>query len=46
MTALLLWVLVAAVCAVAFWIGQLVKDLNDRLDQLEHKLDIIIDELP
>jgi hypothetical protein len=43
--ALLIWGLVAAVCAVAFWIGHLVKDVNERFDQIEHKLDVIIDQL-
>jgi hypothetical protein len=45
MASLLLWALLAAVLAVAFWIGHLVKDLNDRFDQIEHKLDVIIDQL-
>ena len=40
---LLLWALIAAVLAVAFWVGLLVKQLNERFDQIEHKLDIIID---
>jgi hypothetical protein len=41
---LLLWALVAGVCALAVWIAQLVKGTNDRFDQIEHKLDVIIDE--
>jgi hypothetical protein len=45
MLALLVWALVAVVCAVAFWIGHLVKDLNNRFDQIEHKLDVIIDQV-
>jgi hypothetical protein len=45
MTTALIWALVAGVCAVAFWIGRLVKDLNDRFDELERKLDEIIDTL-
>ena len=40
---LLLWALLTAVLAVAFWIGLLAKQLNERFDQIEHKLDIIID---
>jgi len=45
MTTLLVWTLVAGVAAIAFWIGHLVKDVNDRFDQIEHKLDVIIDRL-
>jgi hypothetical protein len=45
MRLLLIWALLAAVGAVAFWIGQLVKQLNDRFDQIEHKLDVITDQL-
>jgi hypothetical protein len=43
--ALLLWALLAAVLAVAFWIGHLVRDVNERFDQIERKLDVIIDKL-
>jgi hypothetical protein len=42
---LLLWAVLAAVFAVAFWIGHLAKGTNDRFDQIEHKLDVIIDQL-
>ena len=42
---LLLWALLTAVLAVAFWIGLLVKQLNQRFDQIEHKLDVILDGL-
>lgn len=42
---MLFWALLAGVCAVAFWIALLVKGLNDRFDQIEHKLDVIIDHL-
>ena len=45
MVTLLLWAVFAAVCAVAFWIGQLVKNLNERFDQIEHKLDVVISQL-
>jgi hypothetical protein len=45
MPTFLLWVAVAAVCAVALWIGQLVKGLNDRLDDMENALDLILDHL-
>jgi len=44
MLTFLVWSLVAAVCAVAFWVGHLVKNINDRFDQIEHKLDVIIDQ--
>jgi hypothetical protein len=45
MTTLLIWALIAAVGAVAFWIGHLVKDLNDRFDQIENTLDLILDHV-
>jgi hypothetical protein len=41
----LIWVLLAAVCAMAFWIAHLVKDLNDRFDHIENALDLILDHL-
>jgi hypothetical protein len=41
----LMWVLLAGVCAVAFWIAHLVKDLNDRFEQIENTLDLILDHL-
>lgn len=41
----LVWTLVACVLAVAFWIAHLVRDINERFDQVEHKLDVIIDQL-
>jgi hypothetical protein len=45
LTNLLIWVLIAAVAAVAVWIAQLVKQLNDRFDQIDHALDLIVDHL-
>jgi hypothetical protein len=45
MTSALIWALVAGLCAVALWVAHLVKDLNDRFDQIEHKLDVLIDQL-
>jgi hypothetical protein len=45
MVAFLLWAVFAVVCAVAFWIAHLVKNLNERFDQIEHKLDVAIDQL-
>jgi hypothetical protein len=45
MLTFLIWALLAAVCAVAFWIGHLVKDLNDRFDQIDHGIDLILDHL-
>lgn len=45
MLTLLIWVLIAAVAAVALWIAQLVKQLNDRFDQIDHALDSIVDHL-
>jgi hypothetical protein len=31
--------------AIAFWIAHLVRDINERFDQIEHKLDVIIFQL-
>jgi hypothetical protein len=45
MLTFLIWALVAAVCAIAFWILHLVRDLNTRLDQIDHALDLILDHL-
>ena len=39
------WILFASILAIAFWIANLVKDINNRFDQIEHKLDVIIDQL-
>jgi hypothetical protein len=36
------WTLVALALAIAFWIAHLVRDINERFDQIEHKLDVII----
>ena len=45
MATLLLGIIIASVLAIAFWITQLVRDVNERFDQIEHKLDVIIDQL-
>jgi hypothetical protein len=45
MLTFLVWVLIAAVCAIAFWIAHLVKNLNDRFDQIDNALDLILDHL-
>jgi hypothetical protein len=45
MLTFLVWTLLAAVCAVALWIAHLVRDLNDRFDQIDHALDLILDHL-
>jgi hypothetical protein len=39
------WTLVALALAIAFWIAHLVRDINERFDQIEHKLDVIIFQL-
>ena len=39
------WVILAAVCAIAIWIAFLVRGLNDRFDQIDHALDLILDHL-
>ena len=45
MLTFLLWALVAGIVAVAFWIGHLVRDVNDRFDQIDHALDLILDHV-
>jgi hypothetical protein len=45
MTTFLVWTLVALALAIAFWIALLVRDINERFDQIEHKLDVIIFQL-
>lgn len=40
-----MWALLAAVIAMAFWIANLVRGMNDRFDQIEHALDLILDLL-
>jgi hypothetical protein len=45
MMTFLVWMLVASVLAIAFWIAHLVRDINERFDQIEHKLDVIIFQL-
>jgi hypothetical protein len=45
MATLLIGIIIASVLAIAFWITQLVKDVNERFDQIEHKLDVIIDQI-
>jgi len=41
MTTFFVWTLVALALAIAFWIAHLVRDINERFDQIEHKLDVI-----
>jgi hypothetical protein len=41
----LVWTLVASALAIAFWIAHLVRDVNERFDQIEHKLDVIMFQL-
>jgi hypothetical protein len=38
-------VVLAALCAIAFWIAHLVRELNDRFDQIDNALDLILDHL-
>jgi hypothetical protein len=45
MMTFLIWTLVALVLAIAFWIAHLVRDINERFDQIEQKLDVIIFQL-
>ena len=45
MMTFLIWTLVALALAIAFWIAHLVRDINERFDQIEHKLDVIIFQL-
>ena len=45
MMTFLVWTLVTLALAIAFWIAHLVRDINERFDQIEHKLDVIIFQL-
>jgi hypothetical protein len=45
MVTFFVWTLVALALAIAFWIAHLVRDINERFDQIEHKLDVIIFQL-
>ena len=45
MLTFLVWTLLAAVVAVALWIALLVRDLNNRFDQIDHALDLILDHI-
>ena len=45
MMTFLVWTLVALALAIAFWIAHLIRDINERFDQIEHKLDVIIFQL-
>jgi hypothetical protein len=45
MTTFFIWTLVALALAIAFWIAHLVRDINGRFDEIEHKLDVIIFQL-
>ena len=45
MLTFLIWILLAAVCTIALWIADLVKDLNDRFDQIENTSNLILDHL-
>jgi hypothetical protein len=41
----LISILIACVLGVALWIARLVSDINTRFDQLEHKMDAVLDQL-
>ncbi len=45
MQTLLTSLVLAALCAIAVWVARLVKDANDRLDQIDSALDLILDHL-
>jgi hypothetical protein len=45
MMTFLVWMLVALALAIAYWIAHLVRDINERFDQIENKLDVIIFQL-
>jgi hypothetical protein len=40
-----LWLIVALIVAVAIWVATVVNGINERFDQIEHKLDVVIDQL-
>jgi len=45
MLTLPVWAIVAALCAIVIWIAVLVRGLNDRFDQIDHALDLVLDHL-
>lgn len=45
MQTLPIWLVLAGICAIAFWITRVVKDANDRFDQIDNPLDLILDHL-
>jgi Flp pilus assembly pilin Flp len=45
MQTVLISVILIAICVIAFWISQLVKGVNDRFDQVDRALDLILDHL-
>jgi hypothetical protein len=45
MQTVLIALVLAGLCAIAFWIARLVKDVNDRFDQIDNALDLILDHL-
>jgi hypothetical protein len=45
MLTFLVGALLFAVCFMAIWIAFLVRGLNDRIDQIDHALDLILDHV-
>jgi hypothetical protein len=45
MQTLLTSLVLAGLCAIALWVARLVKDVNDRLDQIDNALDLILDHI-
>ncbi len=45
MDTFLISLVLAGLCAIVLWIARLVKDLNERFDQIDNALDLILDHL-
>ena len=45
MLTLPVWAILAALSAIGIWIAVLVRGLNDRFDQIDHALDLVLDHL-
>ncbi len=45
MDTLLISLVLGGLSAIVLWIARLVKDLNERFDQIDNALDLILDHL-
>jgi hypothetical protein len=45
METFLISLVLTGLCVIVVWIARLVKDANDRFDQIDNALDLILDHL-